>query len=255
MSVRKLYNWYISTFIFHYFHFIMKRKLKKHQHAISGKVLDIGCGNKPYENIFRNVEKYVGTNSESYYKNSLQKIEEHDIVVEDGTKLPIENESYDGVLNFQVLPVFENPNDFYKEVHRILKPEGYFLLTTDFLYPIWNAPYNYWRTTKFGLQKLSENNGFKITVLEPFGGYWVMRARVLERYFRSMLPKLLKRMNDEKNLFIKFLKMIRVLIWLFVVLFSPFLLNSAFLIFHFLDKLFYDDEFTTNYFVLMRKEK
>jgi SAM-dependent methyltransferase len=233
----------------------MKQKLKKHQEIISGKVLDIGCGNKPYKNIFKNIKKYIGTNSEAYYKNSLQKINEHDIIVEDGTELPVADKSYDAVLNFQVLPVFENPNDFYKEVYRVLKPEGYFLLTTDFLYPIWNAPYNFWRTTKFGLQKLAEWNHFKIIYIESFGGYWVMQARLLERYFRSLLPKLLKSISVEKNIILKALKFLRVLFWLIIVLISPILLNIIFLVFHFLDKIFYDDEFTTNYFVLMQKEK
>lgn len=254
MLFRKFYNWYISTFIFHYFHFIMKQKLKKHQNLISGNVIDIGCGNKPYKNIFRNVEKYNGTNSKSYYENSIYNINEDDFIVEDGTKLPFENESYDSVLNFQVLPVFENPDEFYKEVKRVLKPKAYFLLTTDFLYPIWNAPFNFWRTTKFGLKKMAERNQFEVIILEPFGGYWIMQARLLERYFRGLLPKLLKSFSQEKNVMIKTSKMIRVLFWLILVVLSPIIINLAYFIFHWLDKILYDDEFTTNYFILMQKK-
>ncbi len=185
----------------------------------------------------------------------MHKINKDDFIVEDGTKLPFENESYHSVLNFQVLPVFENPDEFYNEVKRILKTNGYFLLTTDFLYPIWNAPFNYWRTTKFGLEKLAKRNQLDLIVLEPFGGYWVMQARLLERYFRSLLPKLLKSISLEKNILLKMLKIVRVLFWLILVLLSPIIINLAFLIFHFLDKLFYDDEFTTNYFVLMQKKQ
>ena len=191
----------------------MNNKLKKYQTAIKGSILDIGCGNKPYKKIFTNIDFYKGTNSKSYYDNSLYKPTAEDLIVEDGTQLPFEAESFDSVLNFQVLPVFEKPDKFYNEVHRVLKEGGHFLLTTDFLYPIWNAPHNYWRTTKYGLEKLAEKNDFEIIVIEPFGGYWVMQARILERYFRSLLPKLLIRAKTERPSALKSFKIILVLIW------------------------------------------
>lgn len=233
----------------------MKKYLRKYQNLISGEILDLGCGNKPYKNIFQNVEKYKGTNSKSYYENSLYKPTEEDFIVEDGTDLPFENEIFDAVLNFQVLPVFEDPNKFYAEVKRILKKGGCFLLTTDFLYPIWNAPNNYWRTTKYGLELLAKQNNFKIIALEAFGGYWIMQARILERYFRSLLPQLLTEFKNEKRIHLRFLKLSRLIFWLFFVMLSPLLINAAFLIFHSLDKIFPDEEFTTNYLVLMKKSQ
>jgi len=36
------------------------RNILRNADAISGKVLDIGCGSKPYEQLFRNVESYIG---------------------------------------------------------------------------------------------------------------------------------------------------------------------------------------------------
>lgn len=232
----------------------MKNKLKEYQSAIKGTVLDIGCGDKPYKKIFTNIESYQGTNSKSYYENSLYKPTAEDLIVEDGTELPFPDGNFDSVLNFQVLPVFEDPNKFYIEVNRVLKEEGQFLLTTDFLYPIWNAPNNYWRTTKYGLEKLAEKNGFEIIVLEPFGGYWVMQARVLERYFRSLLPKLINRAKSERPSALKSFKIILALFWSLFVILSPLIMNLAFLIFHLLDKILLDDEFTTNYLVLMKKK-
>jgi SAM-dependent methyltransferase len=253
MIFRKLYHLYLENFVFHYFHFLMKKKLKKYSNYITGNTLDIGCGKKPYQKIFKKVKKYVGTNSESYYKDSLNSFEKEDVIVDDGTNLPFDDEIYDSVLNFQVLPVFENPNDFFLEVKRVLKKNGYFLLTTDFLYPIWNAPYNYWRTTKFGLEKLAEANGYNIITIEAFGGYWIMQARVLDRFFLNLLPQFVNRFKNEKNFIYKVLKLIRLLFWLIIVLISPIILNLSFIIFHFLDKLFKDEEFTTNYLILLRK--
>lgn len=233
----------------------MKRKLEKYQETIKGTVLDIGCGNKPYKNIFKNIDSYKGTNSKSYYENSLYKPTADDLTVEDGTQLPFKDEEFDSVLNLQVLPVFEDPNKFYTEVKRILKKGGHFLLTTDFLYPIWNAPENYWRTTKFGLENLAKKNDFEIIVIEAFGGYWVMQARVLERYFRSLLPQLLIRAKSERSLLLKLLKVILIAFWSLFVIISPLIINLAFLIFHLLDKILLDEEFTTNYLVLMKKKR
>lgn len=254
MLFRKIYHKYLSIFIFHYFHYLMKQKLKKYSGYITGKTLDIGCGNRPYESIFSSVNQYIGTNSASYYENSLSSVGEENVAVDDGTDLPFDDDQFDSVLNFQVLPVFENPNDFIKEVGRVIKNNGYFLLTTDFLYPIWNAPFNFWRTTKFGLEKLAENNGFEVVNIEAFGGYWQMQARLLDRYFLNLLPQFLNRFKNEKRIVFKALKFIRVLLWLLIVLISPIILNSAFLVFHLFDKIMRDEEFTTNYLILMRSK-
>ena len=254
MILRKLYHKYLSTFIFHYFHFLMKRKLKKYSQYIKGKTLDIGCGNRPYEYIFDQATQYIGTNSESYYKDSLSSVGEKNIAVDDGTNLPFENNNFDSVLNFQVLPVFENQNEFFQEVNRVLNKNGIFLLTTDFLYPIWNAPNNYWRTTKFGLEKLAQKNGFDVISTEAFGGYWVMQARLLDRYFLNLLPQFLNRFKTEKRILYKGLKLIRIILWLVVVVLSPILLNLTFIIFHLLDKILKDEEFTTNYLILLRNK-
>lgn len=254
MLFRKIYHTFLSTFIFHYFHHIMKIKLKKFSHFIEGETLDIGCGNRPYEKIFSSVKTYIGTNSASYYEDTLNSVGEENVAVDDGTDLPFENNKFDSVLNFQVLPVFEEPIDFFNEVNRVLKKDGYFLLTTDFLYPIWNAPFNYWRTTKFGLEKLAEKSGFEVVKTEAFGGYWVMQARLLDRYFLNLLPQFLNRFKSEKRFIYKLLKGIRLFLLLCFIPFSPIVINLLLLVFHFLDKLFRDEEFTTNYLILLRNK-
>lgn len=231
----------------------MKRKVKGFSYDIAGKVLDIGCGEKPYKNIFCKVKKYIGTNSSQYYTSSLKFPEATDVVVDDGCKLPFRNGSFDSVLNFQVLPVFKEPDEFLKEVKRVLKTGSYFLLTTDFMYPIWNPPFNYYRHTKFGLIYLSEKNGFEVKRIEAIGGYWAMQARNLERYFRSQLSNFIKSFKNEKNKILKFLKIIRLVFWFILVIVAPILINISILIFHILDICFKDEEFTTGYIILMRK--
>jgi SAM-dependent methyltransferase len=251
--LRKIYNKYIDLTIFNYFHFLMRKYLKRYSNSISGEVLDIGCGNKPYKDLFNNVTSYTGTNSEDYYSSSLYFPDKTDIIVNDGCELPIEDNRFDAVLNFQVLPVFHETEAFFVEVRRVLKPNGYFLLSTDFLYPIWNAPHNYYRHTEFGIKYLAEKSGFKIISCEPMGGYWAMQARLLERFFRTQLSNFIKDLKKTKPNGKKILMLFRLLFWLIIVLVSPILINLFILLFHFFDKIIYDPDFTTNYIFLMKK--
>jgi ubiquinone/menaquinone biosynthesis C-methylase UbiE len=45
------------------------------------------------------------------------------------TKLPFESNSFDVVINVESSHRYPNVNKFFKEVHRVLKPQGYFLFT------------------------------------------------------------------------------------------------------------------------------
>ncbi len=252
--LRVLYNFFLNKLIFNYFGFLMRSKLKKHSLSISGRVFDIGCGKKPYKSLFPNVTTYMGSNSKSYYKDALS-VPKSDFFINDGTMLPFKDEIFDSIINFQVLPVFSNPTDFLKEVKRVTKINGTFLLTTDFLYPIWNAPYNYFRTTVFGLEHLAMQAGWEVVKIEAFGGYWSMQARLLDRYIKGLMTKLVNRFKAESNLFLKFTNLCAVAFWILIVLISPIFVNLSFILFHFLDKLFLDEDFTTNYLIILKKNK
>lgn len=82
----------------------------------------------------------------------------------DGTFLPFADGSLDGVLSFFTLHHIDMPTPFFKEVNRVLKPDGFFLLI-DFrrdmqplLYRLMNAA---WQTTFFFT---SGKKGFKESV-------------------------------------------------------------------------------------------
>lgn len=82
----------------------------------------------------------------------------------DGTLLPFANGSLDGVISFFTLHHIDMPVSFFKEVDRVLKPDGFFLLI-DFrrdmqpmLYRLMNAA---WQTTFFFT---SGKKGFKESV-------------------------------------------------------------------------------------------
>jgi hypothetical protein len=41
------------------------KNIKKHAHVFKGKLIDIGCGDKPYEDLLYNIKKFEGIEFET----------------------------------------------------------------------------------------------------------------------------------------------------------------------------------------------
>ncbi len=193
----------------------VRKKIIKQQHHFANKILDIGAGEKPYKEIFEFASEYIGTNSKRHYEINKLNIDKTntDVWVEDATKLPFDNNSFDGIVCFQVLSVINNPKMFFNEVERVLKPNGYFMLSTDFLYPKWSDE-DFMRLTDFHLRKLCEENSFEIISMESSGGFFTMWYSLFIRFVRSY-PAILSNRNGI------FRKILGSLFFLIMALLSP----------------------------------
>lgn len=134
------------------------KNIKELSHFISGIVLDVGCGEKPYQSIF-SVEKYVGMDIEQ--SGHIHKNENVDVFY-DGKKFPFESDSFDSIISNEVLEHVFNPNEHLSEIYRVLKPGGKFLITVPFLWDEHEQPYDYARYSSFGLSHLLKINGFDV---------------------------------------------------------------------------------------------
>lgn len=117
----------------------------------SYRVLDVGCGARPYEPLFApHASSYVGVdpvdNPRAELKGSIE-------------DLPVEDSSYDVVLCNQVLEHCDNPVRAVSELRRVTAPGGRVLVTTHGVMPYHPAPADYWRWTHAGLEKLFVENG------------------------------------------------------------------------------------------------
>ncbi|MDP8232988.1 MAG: hypothetical protein P9L91_10035 [Candidatus Zophobacter franzmannii] len=121
------------------------------------------------------------------------------------------------------------------------------------MYPIWNAPDNYWRTTSYGLELLAERNGFEVISIEPLGGYYAMQARLLVRFLRTKMASQIGNVRNARG----FHKLFH-LFWLLVItirtILAPIYVNIALFFYSVMDKLELDDEFTTGYLIVARKK-
>ena len=124
---------------------------------LNGKLLDVGCGTKPYENIC-NVDEYIGLeigdegNRQHNYAD----------VFYDGKTIPFEDKIFDSILSNQVFEHVFNPNQFLKEINRVTKVGGRFLITVPFVWDEHEQPYDYARYSSFGLKHILAENGFEI---------------------------------------------------------------------------------------------
>jgi SAM-dependent methyltransferase len=110
------------------------------------ELLDIGCGSRPYKNIFAPyVARSVGLNV----------TDGPDVdVVGSAESVPFGDESFDCVLCTQVLEHVEHPAAVVSEAHRVLRHGGTAFMSTHGIAPHHPNPNDYWRWTKAGLERL-----------------------------------------------------------------------------------------------------
>jgi SAM-dependent methyltransferase len=133
------------------------RNLSELLPMLNGKLLDIGCGTKPYSNLC-NVKEYIGLEIDDEGNRNHKYAD----VFYDGKTIPFRNGEFDSVLSSQVFEHVFNPNQFLREVNRVTKMGGVFLMTVPFVWDEHEQPYDYARYTSFGLKHILSENGFKI---------------------------------------------------------------------------------------------
>ena len=139
------------------------------------RILDVGCGVKPYYPFFRDVaSEYVGVDVvENPVAELLGPVE----------ALPVEDESFDVVLCTQVLEHSDDPAQAVRELRRVTRPGGRVLASTHGVQVYHPSPEDYWRWTHTGLELLFLRNGRWASVaVEPAGGMATCVAAVTGRY-------------------------------------------------------------------------
>jgi SAM-dependent methyltransferase len=127
------------------------------------KVLDVGCGGRPYHPWLAPLGvEYVGVDT------SPGPGVDH---VSPAEAMPfIENDSIDLVLCTQVLEHVDDPAATVREIGRVLRPEGACLLSTHGVFVYHPHPHDRWRWTHEGLAQLFHQNGFAQAEAEPTEG-------------------------------------------------------------------------------------
>lgn len=125
---------------------------------LHGRILDVGCGNKPYESFALRSTEYVGLEVDSEESRRNKKAD----FFYDGKTMPFQDGSFDSAFSTQVLEHVIDPDRFIKEIKRVLKPDGLLLLSVPFIWDEHEQPYDFLRYTSFGILNLMKKNGFEI---------------------------------------------------------------------------------------------
>ena len=99
----------------------------------NAKLLDIGCNDGSFT---LDVAHHIGT-SEIYGieidENNVQKARNNGVKVticDANEKVPFENNTFDVVISHEVLEHLLDTDNFFSEIHRVLKPKGYAVIST-----------------------------------------------------------------------------------------------------------------------------
>lgn len=160
---------------------------------MSGRLLDVGCGRKPYREMF-SANEYIGLEIDSSENRANKQAD----FFYDGNLFPFANHDFDGVLCNQVLEHVFTPDLFLGEIRRVLKPGGLLLLTVPFVWDEHEQPWDYARYSSFGLTDLLEKNGFELLDQQKINA----DVRVLFQLVNAYLYKVLWTKSQVINLLI-----------------------------------------------------
>jgi SAM-dependent methyltransferase len=184
-----------------------------------GNVFDIGCGNKPYEDMFKGkVDKYFGCD---VVQSSMNKVD----IICDSIDIPVESNSVETVFSTQVIEHVADHQQLVKEAYRILKKDGHFIVSGPMYWHLHEEPYDFFRFTKHGFRHILETNGFEVVEILANGGKWALLGQTIIH----TIPRILVKITPIK------------------------IIHNWF--FNKLDALFYDEYNTLNYVVIAKKTK
>lgn len=138
--------------------------------TLHNKVLDLGCGTRPFEaDILKYADEYIGVD----WNNTPHGLRA-DIASDLNKPLPIQSDSFDHIVSFEVMEHLREPGVMLSEAFRVLKGGGSITVSTPFQWWVHEAPWDYYRYTCFGHQYLFEKVGFIDVLVKPTTGFWSM---------------------------------------------------------------------------------
>jgi ubiquinone/menaquinone biosynthesis C-methylase UbiE len=151
-------------------------------------ILDAGAGEQPFKKFCAHL-KYVSQDFAQYKPEELNsglQMGKWDYgkldIISDIASIPVDNESFDAIMCTEVFEHVINPIEAIQEFSRILKKDGYLIITAPFCSLTHFAPYHYYSGfNKFFYETELDRNGFKIVEIVSNGNYFEYLAQEINR--------------------------------------------------------------------------
>ncbi len=135
---------------------VLERAVKRAGKA--PRVVDIGCGRKPFQKLFPAEANYFGIDFDERTRADLV----HDL----SEPLPLPHGMADVVILSEVIEHVSDPELVVAEAARLLKPGGELYLSAPFAFPIHGRPWDYQRFTDYFYRRLSERHPLRLVELQ-----------------------------------------------------------------------------------------
>ena len=155
------------------------------------KILDAGAGEQQFKKFCSHLE-YVSQDFAEYNPEELDlglQMQEWDYgkldIVSDIASIPEKDSSFDAIMCTEVFEHIIHPREAMKEFSRLLKKDGYLILSAPFCSLTHFAPYHYYTGfSKFFYELELKNNDFEIIEMTTNGNYFEYLGQEMGRIKR-----------------------------------------------------------------------
>ncbi|MBA3973554.1 MAG: hypothetical protein C0504_04955 [Candidatus Solibacter sp.] len=163
----------------HVYHFesMIEDEVARFAAGLAGgaRVLDAGAGESRHAEAFAR-QQYVGVDlaigDAAWNYRRLDSIA-------DLEHLPFPDASFDAALMIVTIEHLKEPAAVLAEIGRVLRPGAVILIVAPHQWEVHQAPHDYFRYTRHGLEYLLGKTGFRVVALEPAGGLFRLLSRRL----------------------------------------------------------------------------
>jgi SAM-dependent methyltransferase len=145
-------------------------------------VADVGCGGQPWRGLVESLgARYLGADVEQNTGGSVMlRCAADALSLADGV--------VDVALCTEVLEHVPEPARALSELRRVLRPGGVAVVTTPFLYPLHEEPWDFQRLTRYQLERCAREVGLVTERLEAGGNEIEVLATLWDRLWSTWLP-------------------------------------------------------------------
>lgn len=140
---------------------------------VKGVTLDYGCGGQPYrEWIESRASRYIGADVAAAADVSL------DVEIVPGQPLALADGSIQTIFATQTLEHVYDIETYLKDCLRLLCVDGSLILSVPMQWRHHEEPFDFWRFTRYGIERKLTDIGFVIEEMVPCGGVYSLLAQI-----------------------------------------------------------------------------